>query len=183
MNFTPGYIIGPSSGTLSVANGTTSPMVCCFVMDGSLVSRQYNLFDADADASDDPGPARSLFDDMLMRLLRRAGSGLHAERGEEILRLRRHHDFSKSAVEPVHDRLRHLRRAGHQLPGVGLIAGDAGLVERRHFGQVAAASRSRNAERLKLARFDQGRSRPRIGKIDRHMACDDVILRKRATPI
>jgi hypothetical protein len=27
MNFTPGYIIGPSSGTLSVENGTTRPMV------------------------------------------------------------------------------------------------------------------------------------------------------------
>ncbi len=117
MNFTPGYIIGPSSGTRSVENGTTSPMVSCFVKDGPyLVSRQYNLFDADADASDDLGPARSLLDEyahwasfgVLVR-------GCMPSEVKKFQRSGVTMTSRKSAVELVHDRLRHLRGAGHQL--------------------------------------------------------------------
>src|SRR5262245_13886025 len=124
MNVTSGYIIGPSSGTRSVANGTTSPILRCLrMLNLPFVSPLPNLvlIDADAYGSDDPGPPLGLDADVILRLLRRAGGWLHAEPDEILLRFRRPHEIGKRLVEPQHDRFWHAGRTDHHLPGVGLV--------------------------------------------------------------
>src|SRR5689334_22301127 len=101
MKVTSGYIFSPSSGTLSVANGTTSPMRRCCLMCFPLRRRANNLLsiDADAYALDDGGPAHRLLDDLLLGFIRRAGPRLHAKRGEMLLGFRRLHEIAERVVE------------------------------------------------------------------------------------
>src|SRR5262244_879318 len=100
-NVVPGYICRPSGGTLSSANGTTSPMVT------SLLMLFPSLFDPDR-----PGglhhfaPAYDLAFDVVAELVRRADRRLPAEPREVRPGLGRCHDFFEGGVEPGHDRCR-----------------------------------------------------------------------------
>ena len=124
-----------------------------------------------------------LFADVIRRLGRRAGGGLHAKPGEILLRFAGAHEVGQRLVKPRHDRLRQAGRPDHHLPGVRLVAGDTRLMQRRHLGQMAGARSCGNTERLELAAPDQRCRRSGIGEIHRHMTRHHVVERLTATAI
>src|SRR5437016_12877884 len=124
MKRTSGYICIPSSGTLSVANGTTNPMVMSSRMSvppfacASLRRRAGRL--------DDRRPASNLAANVVAELGRRARQRLHAEIEKMLPRLGRAHEIDERRVQLAHDRPRRVRRRENALPSIGLIAGHPG---------------------------------------------------------
>src|SRR5262245_2196667 len=96
----PGYIWWPSGGTLSSANGTTSPIVTSLripcprsSLDAGRAGRLQHL-----------APAHDLTLDVVTELAWRADHRLPAESREVRLGVDRCHDVLEGAIELGHDR-------------------------------------------------------------------------------
>src|SRR5262247_3913093 len=118
MKRTFGYICSPSSGTVSLANGTTSPMVKSLG-----ISFSSKLIFGGAGGLNDRRPFFYLRAQIDREFLWRARHRLHSE----LQKMRLGRGLGKNAGQrPVEDgkyRQRQVCRRDHALPGVRLVAG------------------------------------------------------------
>src|SRR5262245_53993138 len=113
MKRTSGYICSPSSGTLSVANGTTRPMVTSLRMRfSSSPDPAVSILDC-AGGLDDRRPFRDLGTQIAGKFLWRARHRLHSKLEEMLLGRGVVEDRGQGLVQRSDDGRRHVRR-GHQ---------------------------------------------------------------------
>src|SRR6185436_20580462 len=127
---------------------------------GRAVGRRTLFFDLDARVPDDRAVALLLAAHERAHLFRRAGCGVHAERGEALLQVGRLHrllDFRGQAQQDL------AWRAGGRCiaaPGDAVVTGDVGgFRERRQVRGRSGAARGGHAEGLEAAGLDMADGR------------------------